>query len=105
VFRSSLVSLSGAFPSTVSINLLAMPNSLSTQYSLSTRFECPNCAARYELVRVEAPREPTTDHEISCLSCDGPLHGREGPFLLKYFLIERPNRRAGRRKVAPEVIS
>jgi hypothetical protein len=27
-------------------------------------------------------------------ACGGPLHGREGRFLLKYFMIERPKRRA-----------
>src|SRR6516164_3771167 len=43
------------FPSTVPINLMTMLN------SLSTRLECPNCAAKYELVRVEAPREAATD--------------------------------------------
>jgi len=62
----------------------------------STAFECPHCAAKYEVVRVEAPSEPTTDREITCVSCGGPLHGREGSFVLKYFLIERP-RRSGRR--------
>jgi hypothetical protein len=63
--------------------------------SQSTSFECPNCTAKYELVRAEAPGGPTTDREITCLSCGGPLHGREGPFLLKYFLVQRPMRRAG----------
>jgi len=63
----------------------------------TTHFECPNCAAKYELVRVEAPPGPATHREITCVSCGGPLQGREGPFLLKYFLIERPRRRAGRR--------
>ena len=63
--------------------------------SQSTLFECPNCAAKYKVVRVEAPKGPTTDREITCVSCGGPLHGREGPLLLKYFLIER--RRAGKR--------
>src|SRR5215472_11363001 len=60
----------------------------------STSFESPNCAGKYEVVRVEAPPGPTTDREITCLSCGGPLNGRQGPFLLKYFLIERPKRRA-----------
>jgi predicted RNA-binding Zn-ribbon protein involved in translation (DUF1610 family) len=50
-----------------------------------TQFECPNCAAQYELVRVEAPPGPTLDREITCLSCGGPLHGREGPFLSQIF--------------------
>src|SRR5262249_16434076 len=86
VSRSGLIFLSGAFASTVPLNLLAMPH--------STQFECPNCAAKYEVVRVEAPPGPTTDREITCLSCGGPLNGRQGPFLLKYFLVERPKRRA-----------
>ncbi len=59
-------------------------------------FECPNCAAKYKLVRVEAPREPTTDRAITCLSCGGPLNGREGPFVLKYFLVT-PKRLSNRR--------
>jgi hypothetical protein len=57
-------------------------------------FECPNCAAKYKVVRVEAPSEPTTDREIVCLSCGGPLYDREDKFLLKYFLVERSRRRA-----------
>jgi hypothetical protein len=63
----------------------------------SALFECPNCAAKYRVVRVEAPLGPTIDREITCLSCGGPLHGREGQFLLKYFLVERSKLRAGRR--------
>jgi predicted RNA-binding Zn-ribbon protein involved in translation (DUF1610 family) len=59
------------------------------------KFECPNCGAKYEVVRVEAPAGPTTDREITCLSCGGPLNGRQGSFLLKYFL--RSKRLAGRR--------
>jgi hypothetical protein len=62
----------------------------------TTQFECPNCAAKYEVVRVEAPPGPTLDREITCLSCGGPLHGREGPFFLKYFL----RRIAQKRKAA-----
>jgi hypothetical protein len=57
-------------------------------------FHCPNCATKYEIVRVEARPGPTTDREIVCIACGGPLHGREGKFLLKYFLVERPRRRA-----------
>jgi len=57
-------------------------------------FRCPNCDAQYKIVRVEALAEPTTDREITCLCCGGPLHGREGKFFLKYFLVERPRRRA-----------
>ena len=57
-------------------------------------FRCLNCGAQYKIVEVEAPPGPTTDREIPCLCCGGPLHGRQGRFLLKYFLVERPKRRA-----------
>jgi len=55
----------------------------------SVLFNCPNCGSKYEVVRVEAPPRPQTDREITCLSCGGPLHGRQGAFILKYFLVER----------------
>jgi DNA-directed RNA polymerase subunit RPC12/RpoP len=55
-------------------------------------FKCPNCGAEYEMVRAEAPPGPTTDREITCLNCGGPLPGREGGFLLKYFLVSRLRR-------------
>ena len=61
--------------------------------SLSEPFNCPNCGARYEVVRIEEPPRPT-DREVTCLSCGAPLHGREGKFLLKYFLTGRSKRRA-----------
>src|SRR5262249_3394641 len=47
-----------------------------------------------EVVQVEAQPGPITDREITCLSCGGPLNGRQDPFLLKYFLVERAKRRA-----------
>jgi hypothetical protein len=92
VFASGLISSFGAS--------VQRPLSQSHSYvysSSSTSFECPNCAAKHEVVRVEAPPGPTTDREITCLSFGGPLHGREGRFLLKYFMIERPKRRAANR--------
>jgi DNA-directed RNA polymerase subunit RPC12/RpoP len=55
-------------------------------------FKCPTCGAEYEAVRIEAPPGPTTDREIVCLNCGGPLSGREGAFLFKYFLISRLRR-------------
>ena len=67
--------------------------------SLSVPFNCPNCGARYEVVRIEEPPRPTA-REVTCLSCGGPLHGREGRFLLKYFLTNRPKRRPYRAGVA-----
>lgn len=76
---------------------LSYPKSLHNGVMM---FECRNCAAKYEIVRVEAPPGPTTDREITCLSCGGPLHGREGRFILKYFLVARPKQRAGRAEAA-----
>ena len=55
----------------------------------------PNCGARYKLVRVEA--EPAgTDRQIVCRSCGAPFVGREGHFVLKYFLVGRPRTQARR---------
>jgi hypothetical protein len=34
---------------------------------LSVPFNCSNCGARYEVVRVEEPPRPT-DREVTCLS-------------------------------------
>jgi hypothetical protein len=59
-------------------------------FGMSTLFHCPTCTAKYEIVRVEAPPGPTTHREIVCIACGGPLHARQGKFLLKYFLVERP---------------
>ena len=56
-------------------------------------FECPNCGAKYKLIRVEA--EPQSlDRQITCRSCGAPLHGREGAIALKYFLVDRPRPQA-----------
>src|SRR5215471_12708401 len=59
---------------------------------LSTPFKCPNCGAEYRLVRVEAGPE-TTDRELTCIACGGPLNGREGRFLLKYLFVDRRSKR------------
>ena len=51
-------------------------------------------ACKYKIVRVEAPLGSIIDREITCISCGGLLNGREGTFVLKYFLVERPTPRA-----------
>jgi hypothetical protein len=56
------------------------------------RFTCPNCNAFYQVVKVEAGPE-TTDREIACRVCGVPLAGREGKFVLKYFLLREATRR------------
>ena len=50
-------------------------------------FHCPHCAAKYALVKVEAAAP--ADAKVRCISCGGPLDGRENAFILKYFLVER----------------
>jgi hypothetical protein len=62
--------------------------------SIATLFRCPACAAKYEVIGCEAPPGLTTDRELRCICCGGPLDAREGEFVLKYFLIERPRERA-----------
>lgn len=69
----------------------------TSQTSRPTRFNCPNCGAAYDLVRVEA-ESITTDRELVCLTCGAPLKSREGRFILKYFLLE-PAHHMERRKV------
>jgi hypothetical protein len=51
-------------------------------------FTCPNCNALYQLVHAETGPE-TIDREITCLACGAPLSGREGKFVLKYFLLRK----------------
>jgi predicted RNA-binding Zn-ribbon protein involved in translation (DUF1610 family) len=71
--------------------------------SQSSPFKCPSCGALYEVVRVEAAS--ANDPEITCRACGGPLRGREGRFILKYFLVARPGERkyAARQVVADQV--
>jgi hypothetical protein len=40
---------------------------------------------KYKVVRVEGP--PSTDREVTCLGCGGPLMAREGKFALKYIRV------------------
>src|SRR5262245_19807051 len=54
----------------------------------ASSFRCPNCHALYRVVKVEAGLE-TVDREIKFRNCGAPLVGREGNFVLKYFLVRR----------------
>ena len=56
---------------------------------LTVPFRCPNCGALYQVVKVEAGPE-TVDRQINCRTCGALLVGREGPFVLKYFLLLNP---------------
>ena len=57
-------------------------------------FRCPNCDATYHVVKVEVGPE-STNREITCRTCGGPLPGRDGNFVMKYF----PLRKAGRTRL------
>jgi hypothetical protein len=58
---------------------------------LFNTFTCPNCRALYQIVKMEAGPE-TDSREIVCRACGGPLVGREGKFVLKYFLMRKAAR-------------
>ena len=52
-------------------------------------FACPNCGVRYTLVRADADAA-SVSRQLVCRSCGGLPNGREGRFVLKYFLVDRP---------------
>ena len=45
-----------------------------------------NKEALYHVVKAEAGPE-TTEAEVTCHACGAPLPGREGTFVLKYFML------------------
>ena len=55
------------------------------------RIVIPACQALYQIVKVEAGPE-TIDREPTCRACGGPLAGRDGKFVLKYFLLRKAAR-------------
>jgi DNA-directed RNA polymerase subunit RPC12/RpoP len=61
----------------------------------TSAFECPTCGAQYKVVRVEA-ESVSANQQLVCRKCGGPLHGRDGRFILKYFLVDRPPQSARR---------
>jgi predicted Zn finger-like uncharacterized protein len=52
-------------------------------------FECPQCQARYKIVRVKAGPQ-TIDRPVQCKVCAQPFVSKDGEDILKYFLIDRP---------------
>jgi hypothetical protein len=72
----------------------------SLQAESGTRVRRINAAraSSCQLVYVEA-EDTASDGESTCLQCDGPLPGRDGSFIRKYFLVDRKCRR--RSKVTP----
>lgn len=51
-------------------------------------FNCPHCNALYRIVRAEAGPE-TVNQEITCRACGAPLAGRDGKYVLKYFMLRK----------------
>jgi predicted RNA-binding Zn-ribbon protein involved in translation (DUF1610 family) len=49
-------------------------------------YACPTCGAEYKVVRVEE-KTMMPEGSLTCASCGGPLHTREGRYVLKYFLV------------------
>jgi predicted Zn finger-like uncharacterized protein len=52
-------------------------------------FKCPDCGAGYKVVRAEGELKHADD-EINCRHCGATFDGRDGPMVLKYFLVTRP---------------
>ena len=55
----------------------------------AAQFNCPACGARYKVVQVET-ETAGADSRLACRHCGAPLSGREGRFILKYFMVDRP---------------
>jgi hypothetical protein len=49
---------------------------------------CSHCNALYQVIRAEAGPE-TTERDLACRVCGGPLPAREGQLVLKYFLLRK----------------
>jgi transcription elongation factor Elf1 len=64
---------------------------------LSSFFNCPACGAGYKVVRMEAPLSETSDEQVECRNCGGPLDAHDGAFILKYFLVG-PSKKGRRKK-------
>jgi len=60
-----------------------------TQGATRSEFECPQCQARYKIVRVDAGLQ-TINRPVYCKVCRRPFTSREGEDILKYFLTDRP---------------
>jgi len=56
-------------------------------------YRCPTCDGQYKLVRAEAGPD-SSNRQIECRYCGGPLPGRDGPVVLKYFVADHSRRQA-----------
>src|SRR5215510_16421104 len=60
-----------------------------TTMAREEEFECPQCQARYKIVRVKAGPQ-TVNWPVQCKVCTRPFVSKDGDDILKYFLIDRP---------------
>jgi predicted Zn finger-like uncharacterized protein len=67
---------------------------MSPSIKMST---CAKCQALYYVVKVESGPE-TVERDVMCPSCGAPLVGREGNFVLKYFMLRKAGRKKGWRR-------
>jgi hypothetical protein len=68
--------------------------------SVKSNFTCPSCGALYYVIKIEAGPE-SDNREITCRACGAPLFGREGKFVLKYFLQRRRDNSGVHPQVGP----
>jgi hypothetical protein len=72
----------------------------------AANFTCPNCSALDHIVKAEAGPETTTDGDIACRICGGPLPARDEQFVLKYFSYEKRSKtRNGSASLFPRRLS
>ena len=62
-------------------------------------FSCPQCAAKYKLVRIPAQVDPSAP-PLHCKNCSQEFASNDGDNILKYFLVGRRHRS---RSPAPKV--
>ena len=79
------------FSSAQGVDLCASTVAHTGMAEQTSRMNCPHCGAAHRVVQIEAQSDPI---EITCKSCGGPLEGRRGRFLLKYFLVDKRRRTA-----------
>ena len=65
---------------------------LVAEVASTAPFECPNCGSQYKLVRVET-ETALPEQKLPAVSAVDRCTVREGPFILKYFLVNRPRRK------------
>ena len=53
------------------------------------RYDCSECGAEYAVIEIAVRVGPAP--MLTCLHCDHPLPGDDGPGLVQYTLLRRPS--------------